>query len=54
MTTATLRAAGAAPIRLGFRRAAAAVATAVETVFELLAEAEEQSCAARNRYPSAD
>lgn len=52
MTTLTLHA--GSPARRGFTRAIVAVASAVETVFELLAAAEEQSSAARNRFPLAD
>ncbi len=54
MTTLSLRAGSPAHARRGFTRAIAAVATAVETVFEVFAEAEEQSSAARNRFPLAD
>jgi hypothetical protein len=54
MNTLTLQAGSAAPARRGLTRAIAAMATAVETVFELLVEAEGQSSAARNRFPFAD
>jgi hypothetical protein len=54
MTTLLLSAGYPAPGRRGFTRAIAAVATTVETMFEVLVEAEQQSSAARNRFPLAD
>jgi len=54
MTTLLLSAGYPAPGRRGFTRAIAAVASAVETVFDVLAEAEQQSSAVRNRFPLAD
>jgi hypothetical protein len=54
MTTLSLRAGFPADTRRGFARALAAVTATVERVFEVIAEAEHQSSAARNRYPLAD
>jgi len=55
MTTLTLGAAGyPAHARRGFIHVIAAVTTTVEHVFEVFAEAGQQSSAARSRYPLAD
>ena len=54
MTTLSLRAKYPAPARRGFARIVTAVTAAVETVFEVLAEATDQSAEARRRFPSAD
>ena len=42
------------PWRRGLARVIAAVAGAVETAFDLIDEAADQSAAARRRYPTAD
>jgi len=55
MTSHSLRAEYPADSRRGLMRALAAAVTAtVEQVFEVFAEAEHQSSAARKRYPLAD
>jgi hypothetical protein len=54
MTTLILRAGYPAHARRGFIRVIAAVTATVEQMFEVFAEAEHQSSAARNRYPLAD
>jgi hypothetical protein len=54
MTTLPLAAGYAAPAWDGFIRILAAVTAAFEGVFEVFAEAEHQSSAARSRYPLAD
>jgi len=54
MTTLSLRTGYPLPARRGVSRAIAAVTATVGRVFEVLAEAEQLSCAARERYPLAD
>jgi hypothetical protein len=54
MTTLSLHAGYPAHARRGVTRVIAAVTATVEQVFEVFAEAEHQSSAARNRYPLAD
>jgi hypothetical protein len=54
MTTLSLHAGPSESPRRGFTRTIAAVAAAVETALGVLAEAEAQSSAARDRFPLAD
>jgi hypothetical protein len=54
MTDHSLRAGYPADARRGLMRALVAVTATVEQVFEVFAEAEHQSSAARKRYPLAD
>ena len=54
MTSLVLPAVQSVRSQRGFLRAIAAVASAVETVLEVFAEAESGSAAARERFPLAD